>query len=134
MNELKKQLITSKESELLTIEYDNSNYAAINAKRPNKKPDSKFYIYDLEILQEYINLAREGMEELGIKNKGIRVSLGKYPDEGFGDRLNPLFKGYQTIFFSPENLDLRMEGKGSNDETGLEGIPNLDYGQICPPW
>lgn len=134
MKDLEKHLITKEESSLLTSEYDKSNYAAINAKRPGKKPDSKSYIYDLEILQDYINLIRDGMDKKGVKKKGIKINLGKYPDNGFGDRLNPMYKGYQTIFFSPENMDPASASLSLRDDSDVEELPNLDYGQLCPPY
>lgn len=135
MNELKKHLISKKESSLLASEYEKSNYDAINAKRPAKKPDSKTYTYDLEVLQDYINLIREGMEKGGVKNKGIKITLGKYPENSLDPRLNPKYKGYQTIFFSPEDLDhSSKEAKSAMHESEDEELPDLNYGQLCPPY
>ena len=134
MSNLEKHLITNKESAILAEEYEKSNYVAINAKRPTKKPDSKTYTYDLEVLQDYINLIREGMEKKGIKNKGIKISLGQYPEGGFDSRLDPIYNGYQTIFFSAEDLDSPKGKAGSEDEDDPEGLPNLDFGQLCPPY
>lgn len=134
MSNLEKHLITNKESAILAEEYEKSNYVAINAKRPTKKPDSKTYTYDLEVLQEYINLIREGMEKKGIKNKGIKISLGQYPERGFDSRLDPIYNGYQTIFFSAEDLDSPKGKAGSEDGDDPEGLPNLDFGQLCPPY
>lgn len=134
MNELEKHLISKEESALLVKEYDKSNYEAINAKRPGKKPDSKSYTYDLEVLQDYINLIRDGMEKMGIKKKGIKINLGKYSENGFDPRLDPVYKGYQTIFFSPENLDSETIAERLSDDSDLEKLPNLDYGQLCPPY
>ncbi|MGA9212199.1 hypothetical protein [Kaistella sp.] len=133
MSELGKHLITKKETDVLATEYEKTNYAAINTKRPATKPDSKYYTYDLEVLQEYINMIREGMEKTGIKNKGIRITLGKYPEDHFDPRLNSAYSGYQTIFFSPEDLDSSKQkiSAGTDDR---EGLPNLNFGQICPPY
>ena len=39
MSNLEKHLIKNKESAILAEEYEKSNYVAINAKRPTKKPD-----------------------------------------------------------------------------------------------
>lgn len=135
MNALEKHLITKKESDQLATEYEKTNYAAINAKRPPEKPDSKYYTYDLEILQEYINMIREGMEKMGIKNKGIRITLGKYPDGQFDPRLNPLYKGYQTIFFSPEDMGAAEDTKENSGKVSApEELPGLNFGQLCPPY
>ena len=133
MNTLKKHLISSKEGELLAVEYENSNYAEINSKRAKSKPDSKSYIYELEILQDYINLIRDGMDKIEIKNKGIKISLGKYADSALDSRLNPLYEGYQTIFFSPHDLDSNSRAKSANVVGKVEELPYLNFGQLCPP-
>lgn len=134
MSNLEKHLITGRKADELAKAYEKSNYIAINDKRPGQKPDSKYYIYDLEVLQDYLNLIREGMEKRGIKNKGVRISLGKYPDNGFDPRLNPLYNGYQTIFFSAENLDSVSEKEHAKGTESQEELPNLDFGQLCPPY
>lgn len=132
MSNLQKHLITKSESEVLAREYETSNYAAINKIRPAAKPDSKTYTYELEVLQDYINLIRDGLEKEGVKNKGIKISLGKYPESGFTDRLDPKYKGYQTVFFTAVDLDDKSENE-SDKKKGSGGLPGLDFGQLCPP-
>lgn len=132
MSNLQKHLITKGESEVLAREYEISNYAAINKIRPAAKPDSKTYTYELEVLQDYINLIRDGLEKEGVKNKGIKISLGKYPESGFTDRLDPKYKGYQTVFFTAVDLDDKSENE-SDKKKGSGGLPGLDFGQLCPP-
>ena len=63
MSNLEKHLITKKESKLLALAYEKSNYQLINQKRPADTPDSKFYVYELEVLQAYNELIRNGMEK-----------------------------------------------------------------------
>lgn len=136
MSNLKDHLIDAKQAEILSKEYEASNYAAINRSRTPSNPDSRFYIYDLEVLQDYINLIRTEMEKIGIRKKGIRISLGKYPEKKFDSRLNPDYLGYQTIFFSAENMDVPDSKKAVAtmvDSESIAGLPNLDFGGICPP-
>ena len=133
MKNLNDHLLNSKQAEILSKEYERTNYTQINSSRPAGKPDSKHYIYDLEVLQEYINLIRDDMEKRGIRNKGIRISLGKYPATSFDPRLNPDFLGYQTIFFSGEDMD----GVSATDRVESAPIhdgPVLDFGTIAPPY
>ena len=134
MSTLKKHLITKEESKALSIEYEKSNYAAINAKRPAERPDSKTFSYDLEVLQEYINLIRDGMEKRGITKKGIKITLGKYPEINVDPRLDPIYNGYQTIFFSPEDMDSSKEDESLSRNTEVEDLPNMNYGEIRPPY
>ena len=135
MSDLQKHLITKEHSDLLEKEYDRTNYLAINAQRPSEKSDAKHFTYDLEVLQEYLNLIREGMEKKGITKKGIRITLGKYPESDSDSRLNPKYKGYQTIFFSAKDLDSNSERAVSRKSSEEEDdLPNLNYGQICPPY
>ena len=83
-------------------------------------------------MQDFINLIRDDMEKRGIRRKGIRISLGKYPDISFDPRLNPDFLGYQTIFFSGEDMD----GVSATDRVESAPIPDgpvLDFGSFSPP-
>ena len=134
MSNLEKHLITKKESDLLASEYEKTNYGEINAKRPANKPDAKHFSYDLEVLQDYINLIREEMGKRGVNKKGIRVTLGKYPDDNFDPRLDPIYSGYQTIFFSAENMDSAEQIESVSRTNDLEDLPQMNYGQIRPPY
>lgn len=133
MKNLNDHLLNSKQAEILSKEYERTNYSQINSSRPSGKPDSKHYIYDLEVLQEYINLIRDDMEKRGIRRKGIRISLGKYPDISFDPRLNPDFLGYQTIFFSAENMD-GFSVTNRVESAPVPDGPVLDFGTISPPY
>ncbi|WP_126337105.1 hypothetical protein [Kaistella antarctica] len=134
MSNLEKHLITKKESDLLASEYEKTNYGAINSKRPANKPDARHFSYDLEVLQDYINLIREEMGKRGVNKKGIRVTLGKYPDNNFDPRLDPICSGYQTIFFSAENMDSAEQIESVSRTNDLEDLPQMNYGQIRPPY
>jgi hypothetical protein len=137
---LSDHLIDRAQADLLEKEYENSNYLMINNSRQPDKPESKYYTYDLEVLQDYINFAREEMEKLGIKKKGIRISMGKYPQRGFDARLDAKFNGYQTVFISAENLDTSrniIQNEEINNITdrgmGVSGIPSMDLSMPSPP-
>ncbi|WP_226064779.1 hypothetical protein [Kaistella polysaccharea] len=132
MSDLEKHLITGEDCQILAKEYERTNYAVINNSRKHDKPDSKYYTFDLEVLQDYINVIREGLEKKGIKNKGIRVNLGKYPEERFNEKLDPAYLGYQTVFFSATSIepDSMISPQRTEDEKDL---PGLNFGQLCPP-
>lgn len=82
------------------------------------------------------------MEKRGVKNKGIRVSMGKYPDDYASPNFDPKYRGYQTVFFSAVDLDSVSSERAISEESGVDSsvsgvlgdIPNMDYGQICPPF
>lgn len=139
MNDLEKHLMTSKESKILAEAYDKTNYAEINKNRPPGKPDSNMYTIELNILKDYLKLIDEEMEKCGIKNKGVRVTLGKYPENSQDPKLNPKYLGYQTIFFSAVDLDENNEeNKSTESEKQCLGapddIPNMNYMHVTPPW
>ena len=139
MSNLEKHLISAKECKILAEDYVKNNYSEINTKRPDSKPDSKEYSMDLEVLQDYLQMIKEEMDKRGIKSKGVKVTLGKYPENSKDDRLKPEYLGYQTIFFSPVDLggkenanriaNLDLEAKGNLDE-----ISNLNFMNITPPY
>lgn len=138
MSKLENHLINSKECEKLVSEYDQSNYKEINRHRSPQKPDSKTYSIDLEVLQDYLKLISSEMEKKGIKKKGVLISLGKYPEKSSDPKLNPEYLGYQTVFISPVDLNVRTnKSEGSTleeaEDTSLAELPNLNYMNLCPP-
>lgn len=137
MSNLEKHLIDSIESKKLVEEYDKTIYPEMNKNRPSTKPESKSYNIDLEVLQEYLKMISAEMDKKGIVNKGVKITLGKYPEKSADPKLNPDFLGYQMAFISP--LDLTQSAKNivsSNDfsaSKSLEDLPNLNYMGISPP-
>ncbi len=132
MSNLNDHLLDAAKAQQLAKEYEDTTYARINSGRPAGKPDSRFYIHDLDVLQDYINMIRDEMEKKGIRKKGIRITLGKYPESRFDPRLNPEYKGYQTIFFSAQNLD--PAGTANEASNLSQDLPALDFGSIAPPY
>lgn len=135
MSNLEKHLMSPDQSIILAEEYLRTNYVEINSRRPASKPDSKTYSIDLEVLKEYLKLIDEEMEKRGITNKGVRVTLGKYPENLKDPKLNPEYLGYQMIFFSPTDLD-ENQNKSINKEASPKSdeIPDLNYMNVTPPF
>ncbi|MBF8456323.1 hypothetical protein IV494_03930 [Kaistella sp. G5-32] len=139
MSNLEKHLISAQQSSILAEEYAKTNYVEINSRRPASKPDSKMYSIDLDVLQEYLKLISGEMDKRGIKNKGVQVCLGKYPEDLKDPKLNPEYLGYQMIFFSPTDLN---RGQSDNRNViiemdasaNLDDIPDLNYMNITPPY
>ncbi len=139
MNDLDQHLMSSKQSKLLAEAYEQTNYAEINKTRPPEKPDSKMYTIELSILKEYLKLIEAEMDELGIEEKGVRVTLGKYPDKTDDPKVDPKYLGYQTIFFSAVDLTNKQSVKDAENTTAKEAgstedIPDMNYMHITPPW
>lgn len=139
MSNLEKHLMSPEQSILLAEEYDQTNYAKINSGRLPTKPDSKMYSIDLEVLQDYLKLIDDEMEKRGIKNKGVKVTLGKYPAKSKDPKVNPDFLGYQMIFFSAADLSRSQDDTGSNiaeipNAPKSDDIPDLNYMNITPPY
>ncbi|WP_126340429.1 hypothetical protein [Kaistella jeonii] len=139
MSNLEKHLISAEQTKVLAEEYIKSNYAEINKKRPESKPDSKMYSIDLDVLQEYLQLISDEMEKRGVKNKGVKVSLGKYSEYSKDPKLKPEYLGYQMIFFSPTDLGRgQSENRNAIDEmdaaSNMDEIPDLNYMNITPPY
>ncbi len=139
MKDLDKHLMSSKESKILAEAYEQSNYATINKTRSPGKPDSRMYTIDLKILKDYLQLIDEEMEKCGILNKGVRVTLGKYPINSQDPKINADYLGYQTIFFSAVDLDEdstknNLVESDKKDCAAPEDIPNMNYMTVSPPW
>ena len=129
MENLSKHLISPEKCEALAKEYDNSNYLEINKKRDPAKPDSLEYFFKLETLKDYIEQMQKEMEQKGIRNKGIKIRLGKYPSFPKDPDLDPALIGYQTVFLAAVDLD-EVAKKGE----GATGLPGMNYGQLRPPY
>lgn len=138
MSNLENHLINSKECKKLVDEYERINYKEINRTRLPNKPDSKTYSIDIAILQDYLKMISTEMDKKGVLKKGVKISMGKYPEKSTDPKLNRKYNGYQMVFVSPVDLD---ESKDQNRErstkesefASLEEIPNLNYMNICPP-
>lgn len=137
MSNLKDHLLTATESKVFAENYELSNYKEINSRRPLDSPDSKMYSVDLNILKEYIALIETEMDKKGIKDKGIKVTMGKYPKKSDDVKIRPEYLGYQTIFFSAVDLG-KTEIKSSNMAATIgddnEEIPDMNYMNITPPY
>lgn len=137
---LDKHLIDRTQSKILKTGYLSTNYRNINSARPADKPDSRMYTFDLEVMQDYINLIRDEMDRYGVKNQGIRITMGKYPDSDFSG-MNPKYAGYQTVVISAVDLDAGMQRDFADaevadvniDEESLE-IPEMNFANITPPY
>lgn len=138
MSKLEKHLISSRECSKLVKNYDETIYREINRSRPPSQPESKIYTLELEVLQDYLKMISEEMDKLGIKNKGVKINLGKYPDSSSDPKLDPDFLGYQMVFISPADLDQKSQTmldatSQGNLNRGVEDISNLNYMNISPP-
>lgn len=138
MSNLNQHLIDPTLTAPLAEEYVKSNYAEINRKRPAAKPDSRTYSMELEVLQEYLKLISSEMDKRGIKSKGIKVTMGKYPEKSTDPKLKAEYLGYQMIFFSPIDLgtrnDKNLEATQDSNSFVLGEIPDLNYMNITPPY
>lgn len=138
MSNLEKHLIKPSECEKLVTDYDETIYREINRGRPSSKPQSKTFTIDLDVLQDYLKMISAEMDGLGIKKKGVKINLGRYPDQTKDPRLDPDFLGYQMVFISPADLgnSTGSEVVETNDEgtnRGVSDISNLNYMNISPP-
>ncbi|MEC5156455.1 hypothetical protein [Chryseobacterium sp. MP_3.2] len=137
MSNLKDHLLTAAESKVFAEYYELSNYKEINSRRPVDSPDSKTYSIDLNILKEYIALIETEMHKKGIINKGIKVTMGKYPQKSDDVKIRPEYLGYQTIFFSAidlGNIEMKTNNITSLLEDDAEDIPDMNYMNITPPF
>ena len=134
MSNLDKHLISSERCQILANEYDTSNYVAINSKRPANKPDSREYIFELSVLKDYLNYIEDEMEKMGIRDKGIKVRLGKYPTTDRDPDLDKEYLGYQTIFFAPTELERDFQDNEESKAGGVKDLPGMNYGHIRPPY
>lgn len=137
MSNLSQNLISPEKCAALANEYYKSTYADINRNRPDDKPDSKEYIFQLSVVKEYIQFIESEMQRKGIRNMGIKVSMGKYPENASDPQLDPRLKGYQTVFFQAADLDSKEQITAQDHNTKgspATEIPGMNYGNLRPPY
>lgn len=125
MSNLEEHLLNSDSERLLRATYEENNYAAVNGTRPAGNPDSLTCSFDLGLMQQYLDYVRNEAQEREISNVKITVCFAQYPDYDFDPRLNPAYKGYQTV--------LLRAGRG-DDDTPIAGISALNFGNLHPPY
>lgn len=135
-----KHLITYEQAKVLEQRYIETNYKAINASRKENSPDSRLYWYSIQELESYLQYVKREAKANGYEGVGIRIYMGKYPDEndGFDKRLKKEYYGYQTTFLVPTykkkmgaNEDhKRMDG---SEDHNILNIPPMNFNGMRPP-
>lgn len=126
MGNLQEHLLSAEEEQQLRATYREKNYAIINANRPENAPDTLECTFDMDLLQDYLDYVKSNPKTQGISKVRITVCFGQYPDSDFSDRLNPDYKGHQTVY-------LRADDGTNGACTPIDGLAALDYSNICPP-
>lgn len=110
----------------LTGNYQLKNYVSINAGRLPTKPDSKEFVFDFDVLKDYLDFVKAEAQSKGYSNLKIVIKMGQYPD---GAVISPMQKpntlGYQTVCLVPE---YQSSGTGSGAK-----ISGLNYSGLRPP-
>ena len=136
INRSSSRLLNQDEEEEVNLNFNSEILPILNENRTGTGDESTQFIYDLETLEAYISFIKKEMSALNVQKKGIRITLGKYPETSEDERINPLYLGRQMAYISAENMDLGEVGEGREKRTLSEriaGIPSLNFGGICPP-
>lgn len=134
---LSKHMITAGQARLLSDEYTNQNYKILNAGK--RDPETKEVYYDIEVLQDYINYVKSEAKKNKIKDVGITIAFGQYPNNGsFDNRLKKEYQGKQTVYLKAtsksESTKVGMGGSIRDaDQSKLDQIGAFDFGQLTPP-
>lgn len=136
---LSQHLISAAQAQVLSDEYNNKNYKVLNAGKTD--PETKEVYYDIEVLQDYINYVKAEAKKQKIKNVGITIAFGQYPNNGnFDNRLKKQYQGKQTVYLKATTKPLSGAGKvgmGGNSEvennTRISEISAFDFGNLTPP-
>lgn len=136
---LSQHLISAAQAKVLSDEYTNNNYKVLNTGKID--PETKEVYYDIEVLQDYINYVKAEAKKQKIKNVGITIAFGQYPNNGnFDNRLKKIYQGKQTVYLKASVKPLPGTGKvgmgGYNEvenNAGISEISAFDFGNLTPP-
>lgn len=136
----KSKLITKEEARVLFDEYSRTNNMILTQAR-NGNPDSRWYWFSLEEMESYIQYVKENADKQNLKDVGIRIYLGKYPENHPSDKMaKPEFAGYQTVFLMPtskmtqDSISSRQRrGVITDENQDVENIQPMNMTNLSPP-
>lgn len=137
----KKKLISYREGRVLYDEYSRTNNAILTKYR-NGEPDSRWYWFSVEDMEGYLKYVKETAKKQHLKNPGIRIYMGKYPENHPKSKMaKPEYAGYQTIFLVPTAQNLKRDNSGtmsralrSTDENiNVREMEVLNMTNLAPP-
>ncbi|MFC7347663.1 hypothetical protein ACFQO9_13125 [Chryseobacterium zhengzhouense] len=136
----KSKLITKEEARVLFDEYSRTNNMILTKAR-NGNPDSRWYWFSLEEMESYIQYVKENADKQNLKDVGIRIYLGKYPENHPQNRMaKPEFAGYQTVFLMPtskmtqDSISSRQRrGVITDENQDVENIQPMNMTNLSPP-
>lgn len=136
---LSEHLITPVQAQVLSNEYSQKNYQMISVGKST--PETKEVYYDIEVLEEYIDYVKAEAKKNKIKDVGIVIAFGQYPNNNnFDPRLKNAYKGQQTVYLKAAvkpSVSVGKVGIGGyskeENNAGLANINAFDFGQLTPP-
>lgn len=136
---LAQHLISAAQAKVLSDEFTTKNYRVLNVGK--SEPETKEVYYDIEVLQDYINYVKAEAKKKKIKNIGITIAFGQYPNNpNFDSRLKKEYQGKLTVYLKATAKPLSGSGKVGmggyspvENENRFEDINAFDFGQLTPP-
>lgn len=136
---LSQHLISATQAKVLSDEYTQKNYKMVNVGK--SLPETTEVYYDIEVLEEYLNYVKAEAKKNKIKNIGIAIAFGQYPNnKNFDSRLKQEYQGKQTVYLKAVPAPTAGVGKvgvggysPEDNRAGLDKISAFDFGQLTPP-
>lgn len=136
---LSQHLITANQAQVLSNEYAQNNYQKVSVGK--NVPETKEVYYDIEVLEDYLKYVKSEAKKNKIKDVGIVIAFGQYPNSNnFDTRLNNAYKGQQTVYLKAAvkpSLSAGKVGIGGytkeENNAGLSNINAFDFGHLTPP-
>lgn len=123
---------------VLFNEYSKTNNKVLTESR-NGNPDSRWYWFSLDEMEGYIQYVKENAKEQNLENMGIRIYMGKYPENHPAEKMaSPEFGGYQTVFLMPttkmQTSEKTVQRRQVMDENvDVETIEPMNMTNLSPP-
>lgn len=136
---LSQHLISATQAKVLSDEYNQKNYKMVNVGK--SLPETTEVYYDIEVLEDYLKYVKAEAKKNKIKNVGIAIAFGQYPNnKSFDSRLKQEYQGKQTVYLKAVPAPTAGVGKvgigGYSPEDNLapfDKISAFDFGQLTPP-
>ena len=90
--------------------------------------DTRDFWWSVEDLMEYLKYVKKQSRKMGVKDPGIRIYFGAYPETKC-----KMKKGFSTVFLAPTGAPVGGVGKDGDTAPNNYGIDPMNFGSSGNP-
>ena len=132
-------LLKATDAENLIENYRQNNSALLKTATGKDNEEARFFVWEIDVLLDFLSSLKLGMEANGIKEKGVQFALGQYPATDSTGKIKAENLNQQTLVIRPIDLLAYCSANAENPQGNqplnrLAPLGALNYGHIRPPY